>query len=112
MKNKSGLELLEWIKKNQYRDDMDECHEYIVDLQPLKREIKRLIAEEKAELSLAELAYEKEIDEVLIINPRQQKKIGWTVLFVKFGTTKSVYFNGKTYAEAKTKTREYLEGLK
>ena len=72
---------------------------------------KELLAEEKAELSLAELADKKGFTAIDIII--RNKDTNYSIYFYKLNKNNPIQgFDGRTYAECEEKAFEYLEGLK
>ena len=68
-----------------------------------------LLAEEKAQESLAELADRKKGFLSSCLPPKHRVSIGWEVCIFNGETT--VPFFGSTYPEAEANAREYLNGL-
>ena len=115
MKNKSGLrEALEVILDAvDYKEGNCLPTQMVGGVLPsqLIDNARKTLAEEKAELSLAELADKKGFTAIDIII--RNKDTNYSIYFYKLNKNNPIQgFDGRTYAEAEQKAKLYLEGLK
>ena len=108
MNDKSGLEkMAEWLKEQLKIELPRPCLEAF---KSALYKARSLLAEEKAQESLAELADRKKGFLGGCLPPRKHRvSIGWEVCIFNGETT--VPFFGSTYPEAEANAREYLNGL-
>ena len=117
MKNKTGLEeriekynqeIKEYIKLEEDNKITNGMMAQCSCVMQTRAVLQELLAEEKAELSLAELA-----DEKGMFVDISREKTGWDIEIVNKRTGALFEsITGKTYAEAEQKAKLYLEGLK